>query len=97
MKPLLVWLSVVGLLALGATAVCAGVTADYTLQWWTVDAGGITFASGGNYSLGGTAGQADAGVLTGGAYTLAGGFWRGGAPVETPGFRVYLPLVVRNW
>jgi len=38
--------------------------------------------------------QPDAGpTLTGGGYTLVGGFWSGGA-VE---YRVYLPLVVRNF
>jgi hypothetical protein len=66
---------------------------DYDLSWWTVDGGGTTDSSGGSYTLGGTAGQPDAGMLTGGGYTLAGGFW-GGVSVE---YRVYLPLVVRNY
>ena len=29
----------------------------HDLSWWTVDAGGQTFSTGGGYSLGGTAGQ----------------------------------------
>ena len=63
----------------------------YDLTWSTIDGGGATFSTGGPYSLGGTVGQADAGVLTGGGYTLAGGFWGGGAAQ----YRVYLPLVLR--
>jgi hypothetical protein len=71
---------------------------DYDLSWWTVDGGGITrlASEGGGYLLGGSAGQPDAGVLSGGGYTLGGGFWRGGAVVSPP-YRVYLPLVARNW
>lgn len=48
---------------------------SYTIDWSTIDGGGVTFASGGPYSLGGTIGQPDAGVLTGGAYAVTGGFW----------------------
>jgi len=69
--------------------------ADYDLSWWTVDGGGYTFMTGGGFSLGGTAGQADAGLLTGGRYTLGGGFWRGGA-VAGSVYEVYLPLVLRR-
>jgi len=63
------------------------------LNWWTVDGGGQTFSSGNGYTLGGTAGQADAGVLSGGGYTVGGGFWGGAAAVDTQ--KVYLPLVLR--
>ena len=66
----------------------------YELSWWTVDGGGQTYSIGGGYEIGGTIGQPDAGVLTGGGYVLGGGFWRGG-PVTLPPFRVYLPLVRR--
>ena len=67
----------------------------YTLSWWTVDGGGGTFSTGGGYSLGGTAGQPDAGVLSGDGYTLGGGFWRGGA-LALPQYRIYLPLTSRS-
>jgi hypothetical protein len=67
---------------------------DYTLSWWTVDGGGATFSSGGDYTLGGITGQPDAGLLTGGDYTLGGGFWGGGALAEEA--KVYLPLVLRQ-
>ena len=67
----------------------------YDLTWSTVDGGGYTFSTGGVYTLGGTAGQPDAGLLAGGGYTLAGGFWGGGA-VAGSVYEVYLPLVLRN-
>jgi hypothetical protein len=48
----------------------------YDLSWWTIDGGGITFAAGGTFNLGGTVGQPDASnPLTGGAFSLTGGFW----------------------
>ena len=58
---------------------------------YTVDGGG-GFSKGGAYSLGGTLGQPDAGLLSGGVYTLAGGFWNEALP-GTPQPRLYLPLV----
>lgn len=66
----------------------------YDLTWNTVEGGGYTFSEGGGYSLGGTIGQADAGMLSGGVYTLGGGFW-GGGEAMAPKSRIYLPLVVR--
>jgi hypothetical protein len=66
-----------------------------SLNWWTVDGGGWIFGSGAGFTLSGTAGQADAGVLGGGAYALAGGFWRGGK-LTGPAYQNYLPLVVHN-
>jgi hypothetical protein len=80
---------------LTAVPVLAQSGGTYDLSWSTVDGGGYTFSTGGAYSLGGTAGQPDAGLLSGGGYTLAGGFWPGGA-VAAPGYLIYLPLVVRN-
>ena len=56
------------------TAVTAAQGSTYDLSWWTVDGGGDTFSTSGGYELGGTAGQADAGTLSGGSYTLDGGF-----------------------
>ena len=63
----------------------------YVLTWNTIAGGGATFASGGNYTLGGTVGQADAGTLSGGTYTLYGGFW--GA--ANTGGSTYMPLIQR--
>ena len=64
----------------------------YDLSWWTVDGGGDTGGSSGAYTLGGTIGQPDAGVLAAGAYTLNSGFWAGVGKL----YRVYLPLVPRQ-
>ena len=63
----------------------------YDLSWNSIDGGGVTFATGGVYSLGGTSGQPDAGLLTGGSYALLGGFW---GAANTAG-SLYLPLIVR--
>ena len=74
----------------GSARAAAGAGAPYELTWYTIDGGGSTFSAGGGYTLGGTAGQPDPGLLAGGGYTLAGGFWAGG-PM---GRRLYLPLVL---
>ncbi|MBN8596117.1 MAG: DUF4082 domain-containing protein [Planctomycetes bacterium] len=54
---------------------------DYDLSWHTIDCGGGTSTSG-FFTLNGTSGQPDAGRLTGGTFTLVGGYWgaAGGAP-----------------
>ena len=49
---------------------------DYDLTWSTIDGGGGT-SSDGNFTLNGTIGQPDAGVMAGGDYRLEGGFWSG--------------------
>ncbi len=71
------------LLWLGANAQSGG---PYDLSWWTIDGGGITFATGGVYNLGGTIGQPDASnALAGGPYSLTGGFWFVPACIATNG------------
>ena len=57
-----------------------------------MDAGGVIFSEGGGYTLGGTIGQPDAGVMDGDPYALQGGFWPGSGVGQ---YTVYLPLVVR--
>jgi hypothetical protein len=69
--------------------------AGYVLTWWTVDAGGETGISGGNYLLFSTAGQPDADLaVNGGQYTLFSGFWPG--EQRRPG-TLYLPLILRSY
>ena len=80
------------LLSLLASVTLAQSGGGYDLSWSTIDGGGATWSEGGGYALGGTLGQPDAGTLTGGGYTLAGGFWGGGAAR----YGIYLPLVLRN-
>ena len=69
---------------------------EYDLSWWTADGGGVILGTGEGYRLSGTAGQPDAGVVEGGGYTLAGGFWTGGE-VSAQSYRLYLPLVLRGY
>ena len=58
---------------------------SYSIDWYKVAGGGGT-STGGVYSVSGTIGQPDAGVtLSGGNYTLTGGFWSLIAAVQTPG------------
>jgi hypothetical protein len=47
---------------------------NYSIDWHTIDGGGGT-STGGVYSVSGTIGQPDAGVMSGGPFTLTGGFW----------------------
>jgi hypothetical protein len=58
--------------------------AAYTLDWSTLDSGGGQ-SSGGAYTVAGTIGQTDTTKLTGGAYTLTGGFWSLPELLQTPG------------
>ena len=77
-----------------ASTTLAQTGGGYDLTWSTIDGRGATSSTRSGYDLGGTVGQPDAGLLRGGGYTLAGGFWIGGALAMEYG--VYLPLVLRN-
>lgn len=58
---------------------------QYSIDWYTVD-GGSGSSTGGVYSVTGTIGQPDAGSpMTGGNYSLAGGFWSMFSVIHTPG------------
>lgn len=87
-------LSAVLLCGLLVATVAWASSASYDLTWWTADGGGQTFSGGGGYVLGGTIGQPDPGLLTGGGYALGGGFWGGGAAAVT--YEIYLPLVLQE-
>jgi len=50
------------------------VGSSFHLAWFTIDGGGGA-STGCPYAVSGTIGQPDAGKLTGGSYTLVGGFW----------------------
>lgn len=107
------WLVTLGFLCVVLLAATAGVWAQsvYSLSWNTVDSGGEMFSTGGDYSLGSTSGQLDVGTLSGGRYSVVGGFWGGVAPQPAsptptavpsptptagPPDRVYLPVVLDN-
>jgi hypothetical protein len=68
--------------ALGFVATPA--MAQYSIDWYKVSGGGGT-STGGVYTVSGTVGQHDAGgPVTGGSFSLVGGFWSLYA-VQTPG------------
>ena len=56
----------------------------FTLESFTVDGGGGT-STGGTYTLSGTIGQPDAGALSGGNFTVEGGFWAVVSETVVPG------------
>jgi hypothetical protein len=69
------------------SALCIPLSAfgQYSIDWHTVDGGGGTSA-GGVYVVSGTLGQPDAGgPMTGGNFSLTGGFWSLVSVVQTPG------------
>lgn len=70
---------ILGLILTASTA-----SAQFDLSWHTIDGGGATFSTGGTFRLGGTIGQPDAGVMTGGTFTLIGGFWAGATTTTPP-------------
>src|SRR5436853_6030722 len=81
---------------------------SYSIDWFTIDGGGGT-STGGVYSVSGTIGQVDAGVISGGQYSLTGGFWGVVVAVQTPGapwlsiektsgsVRVFWPKSTTGW
>ncbi len=68
------------------SAFCLSVAAQsYAIDWYKIAGGGGT-STGLNYSVTGTIGQHDAsGVLSGGNYSVTGGFWSLINVVQTPG------------
>ena len=62
-----------------------------TTSWSTIDGGGtVPELSGDAYTLQGTTGQADAGLLSNGRYALHGGYWN---PTMTT-YTIYLPTIL---
>ena len=80
----------VALVVQAQTNAAAPLLNGYELPWSTADGGGAMFSAGGDYSLGGTIGQPDAGAMSASGYTLLGGFWS-----EAASYKVYLPIVLR--
>lgn len=75
--------ALVAVLVLLGFAARAGWAQVFDLSWNTIDNGGATFSTGGVFELGGTLAQPDAGppggAMTGGSFSLVGGFWPGSA------------------
>lgn len=58
---------------------------QYSIDWFKISGGGGT-STNGQYAVSGTIGQHDAGgPMTGGNYSLTGGFWALLSVVQTPG------------
>ena len=57
---------------------------NYSIDWHTIDGGGGR-STGGVYVVTGTIGQPDAGRMTGGNFTIEGGFWGILSAVQLPG------------
>jgi hypothetical protein len=72
------------LLLLGLLLATAGLAQQYFIGWYKIGGGGGTSANG-QFSVTGSIGQPEAGpAMTGGAYSVTGGFWSLMA-VQTPG------------
>jgi len=75
---------------------------SYSIDWFTIDGGGGT-STGGVYAVSGTIGQPDAGTMSGGNYTLDGGFWGIVAAMQMPGepplhiLRTTTNTIVLSW
>jgi hypothetical protein len=67
---------------------------SYSIDWYKVAGGGGT-STGSAYSVSGTIGQHDAGQMTGGSYSLNGGFWALFS-VQTPGAPVLRIFLTRT-
>jgi hypothetical protein len=77
-RPVLLWLALL-------LAPIAAPAQSYSIDWYKIAGGGGT-STNGQYSLSGTIGQPDAsGALTGGSYSLTGGFWSLISVVQTAG------------
>ena len=74
-----------GFLLLNSSICLRAVGQTYSIDWHKIAGGGGT-STGGTYSISGTIGQHDASTpLTGGPYSLTGGFWAIISAVQTPG------------
>jgi len=79
------WLIALALLSTFNSQLSTAFAQTYSIDWSTIDGGGGT-STGGVYSVTGTIGQPDAGAtMSGGNYSLDGGFWGIVAVVQSPG------------
>lgn len=83
-------LFLVGLALLLSVASAFGQTGGgYDLSWNALSSGGLTFSSGGSFTLGSTSAQPAVNTaMAGGSFSLTGGFWAPYSPLT-----VYIPVV----
>ena len=87
------WLILIVIFLLIASGTIAfAQSAGFNLPWFTIDGGGNR-SQGGAFELSGIIGQPDAGQISGGLFTLEGGFGVGLTVGGLPG--VYLPIIFR--
>jgi hypothetical protein len=67
---------------LAGTVVVGAIGQDYDATRSTVDGGGVMASGDGSFELSGTIGQPDAGALSGGNFSVTGGFWFPLAPAD---------------
>ena len=73
------------MLLLCLLAPIAGLAQQYSIDWYKIAGGGGT-STNGQFSITGTIGQPDAnGAMSGGSYSLSGGFWSLVSVVQTAG------------
>ena len=61
---------------------------NYAINWFTIDGGGGN-SSDGQYTLRGTIGQPDAGIMSATGFSISGGFWSNGEePITVPLLRI---------
>jgi hypothetical protein len=77
--------TLIAIIVLAAITVLSASAQSYNIDWYKVAGGGGT-STGGTYTVSGTIGQPDAsGAMTGGNYSLMGGFWALISVMQTPG------------
>lgn len=81
------------LVTLVVVSLASAQSGEWDLTWFTIDGGGAILTTGDGFALSGTIGQPDPGSLSGGVYTLKGGFWAVMAGSGAPTSTVYLPLI----
>ena len=91
MNPVLIFALVV-LVLLTSSVLAVAQAGEFSLPWYTID-GGATSSQAGSFELSGTIGQPDAGALSGGEFSLAGGF--GGSAPTSANRQLYLPIIKR--
>jgi hypothetical protein len=91
MKQFIVVILIVSLIGLTTWAAIAAVDA-YALPSWSINSGGGE-SSGGQFRLYSAIGQPEAGSMSGGGYTLTGGFL--GKSMQTSS-QVFIPVVLRR-
>jgi hypothetical protein len=80
-----IFLMTAGFILLNSTFCLSVLGQSYTIDWYKIAGGGGT-STGGTYQVSGTIGQPDAsGAMSGGQYSVTGGFWALINVVQMPG------------